>query len=211
MRVLVTAGPTRERIDAVRFITNASSGRMGCAVAAAAVAAGYQVTLLLGPCPAWPPGGCRVARFVSVADLKARLEEHLPGCDALVMAAAVGDFTVAAPIAGKIKRSAGPVTIRLEPTEDLLAALAARKRPGQVVVAFAVEEGSPEAVEAAARAKMAGKGADLIVANTSAALGAEETQACVLSPAGTVLPWASRSKELLAGEILALLAREQAR
>jgi phosphopantothenoylcysteine decarboxylase/phosphopantothenate--cysteine ligase len=210
MRVLVTAGPTREHIDAVRFITNASSGRMGCALAAAAVAAGHEVTLLLGPCPARPPGGCRVIRFVSVADLKAAMQGHFADCDALVMAAAVGDFTVAAPMAGRIKRSAGPVTIRLEPTEDLLAGLAARKRPGQVVVAFAVEEGSRQAIEAGARGKMAAKGADYVVVNAPAAMGEKESQACVLSPGGAVVPWALRSKEALAAEIVALLGRKQA-
>ena len=83
MRIVVTAGPTREYIDDVRFISNASSGRMGFAVAAAAVGAGHDVTLIAGPVELSPLGGCRVVRFVSAADLKAALDEHFPACDAL--------------------------------------------------------------------------------------------------------------------------------
>jgi phosphopantothenoylcysteine decarboxylase/phosphopantothenate--cysteine ligase len=209
MHVLVTAGPTREYIDSVRFITNASTGRMGCAVAAAAASAGHRVTLLLAEAVAAghePPPDCEVVPFVTVAELKAALEARFDGCDALVMAAAVGDFTPAEPHRGKLARSAGPVTLRLLPTEDLLASLAARKRKGQTVVAFAVEDGPPEAAEAKARAEMAAKGADCVVVNTPAAMGAEASEACILSPGGVVLPWARRAKEALAGEIVRLLA-----
>jgi phosphopantothenoylcysteine decarboxylase/phosphopantothenate--cysteine ligase len=207
MKILVTAGPTRERIDAVRFITNASSGWMGCAVAEAAMAAGHEVTLLLGPCPSQPPDGCRLVRFVSVADLAAAMEEHFPACDALVMAAAVGDFTVSAPAGGKIKRSDGPVTLRLEPAADLLAGVARRKRPEQMIVAFAVEQGRRDAIESAARSKLADKGAEYIVVNTPAAMGSPTSQACILSRCDYALPWAVRPKEELAGRIVALLTR----
>ena len=207
MKILVTAGPTRERIDAVRFITNASSGRMGCAVAEAALAAGHEVTLLLGPCTSQSPQGCRLVRFVSVSDLAAAMEEHFPACDAAVMAAAVGDFTVSAPADGKIKRSDGPVTLHLEPTADLLAGVSRRKLPGQRIVAFAVEDGCRDAIETAARSKLADKGADYIVVNTPAAMGSPTSQACILSPTGYILPWAKRDKEELAVRIVALLTR----
>ena len=207
MRVVITAGPTREHIDAVRFITNASSGRMGCTVAAAAVAAGHEATLLLGPCDAVPPVGCRVVRFVSVAELAAAMDKEFASCDALVMAAAVGDFTLAEPFAGKRKRSAGPVAIRLKPTADLLSEFGRRKRAGQIIVAFAVEEGPRRALETAARNKLAAKGADYIVVNTPAAMGTEESEACILSREGLALPWALRAKEALAAEIVALLAK----
>jgi phosphopantothenoylcysteine decarboxylase/phosphopantothenate--cysteine ligase len=121
------------------------------------------------------------------------------------MAAAVGDFTVENPREGKIPRSAGPVRITLVPTEDVLAGLAARKRPGQVVVAFAVKDAPPERAAEKARAEMARKGADYVVVNAPAAMGADESEACILSPAGRVVPWARRSKTELARKILALI------
>lgn len=202
MRFLITAGPTREYIDDVRFITNASSGRMGCAVAAAARQAGHEVTLLLGPCEAAVPAGCRVESFVSVDDLSRLLAEHFPACDVLVMSAAVGDFRVAGRVGGKISRRGGPVDVRLTPTEDLLASLRPLRRPGQVVVAFAVESGTPEQAEAKARAEMEPKGADLSVVNPPAAMGAQASEACILSRGGVVLPWARRAKDELARAVV---------
>lgn len=209
MRVLVTAGPTREYLDAVRFITNASSGRMGYAVAAAAVAAGCEVTLLTGPVALPPPAGCEVVRFVSVDELKGSLGECFPACDALVMAAAVGDFSPERRVEGKIPRSGGPVTVRLLPTEDVLAGVAAGKRPGQVVVAFAVEAPPRERAAAKARAEMSAKGADFVVVNTPAAMGAADSDACILSPDGGPLPWGERSKQELAEQIVAILPRKE--
>jgi phosphopantothenoylcysteine decarboxylase/phosphopantothenate--cysteine ligase len=140
-----------------------------------------------------------------VADLKAALEARFGDCDALVMAAAVGDFTVDRPIPGKLHRDTGPLTLTLRPTPDLLAGLAARKRPGQRIVAFAVEEGPIQAAQAAAAAKLVAKGADFIVVNTSAAMSAEKSEAAILGPSGLVQPWAQRSKEELARLIVGLL------
>ena len=205
MRVLVTAGPTREYIDPVRFISNASSGKMGYAVAAAAAAAGHEVTLLTGPVNLAAPEGCKTVRFVSAADLKRELAGRFEGCDALIMAAAVGDFRVESPQRRKIPRGGGAITIRLAPTEDILAAVAAGKRPDQVVVAFAVEDGPADEAQAKARAEMADKSADYTVLNTPEAMGAEESRACILSRSGPVLPWARRTKEDLAASIVAIL------
>lgn len=211
MRVLVTAGPTREPIDAVRFITNASSGRTGYAVAAAGVAAGMEVTLLTGPVALAVPAGCEVVPFITVGDLKISLEARFDACDALVMSAAVGDFMVKNPAEGKLHRTAGPTTLTLVATDDLLAALAGRKRPNQQIVAFAVEEGPPQRAQSAAAAKLAAKGADFIVVNTSAAMSTETSEAAILSPGGVVLPWAQRSKADLAGQIIRLLAARPGR
>jgi len=205
MRILVTAGPTREHIDAVRFITNASSGRMGYAVAAAAARAGHEVTLLTGPVALPIPEGCDGVPFVSVEDLKRELDRRFADCDALVMAAAVGDFRPEAKVAGKIPRRGGPITLRLAPTEDVLAAVAASKRPGQIVVAFSVEEGPPAEIEAKAQEEMAAKSADYVVVNTPAAMAAKQSEACILSRSGPVLPWARRTKSQLADEIVKLL------
>ena len=204
MNVIVTAGPTREYIDTVRFITNASSGRMGYACAAAAIEAGHHVTLITGPVSLQPPAAAEVVRFVGVADLRSALEERFDGCDALIMAAAVGDFTVAGPRRSKIPRSGGPVQITLVPTEDILAALGARRRAGQVLVGFALED---DAEVEKARREMAAKGCDYVVLNRPAAMSAEVSEACIISRAGIVLPWAARPKEELARHIVALLAR----
>ena len=206
MQVLVTAGPTREHIDPVRFITNASSGRMGYAVAAAAVRAGHDVTLLSGPVALEVPAGCRLVRFTSVAELKDALQEHFVGCDALVMAAAVGDFRPEARSAEKIHRSSGPVVIRLIPTEDVAAGIAAKKRRDQIVLVFAVEDGPPEQVEARACEKMIAKNADYVVPNRPAAIGSSESEACILSAEGVVLPWARRTKDALAEELVELIS-----
>ncbi len=205
MNVLVTAGPTREYIDTVRFLSNASSGRMGCAVARQARAAGHDVTLMHGPMDESLLRGltnCTLAAFTNVADLQGELAARFESCDALVMAAAVGDFTVASPSETKLSRRAGPVTLRLEPTDDLLAGLAKRKRPGQTIIAFAVEDPPVSQAEAKAREEMVKKGADFVVVNTPAAMGAEAGQACILSTDGILLPWGQRTKTDLAVEIV---------
>ena len=121
MRIIVTAGPTREYIDPVRFISNASSGKMGYAVAACAASAGHEVTLISGPVALATPPGVRRVDIVSVADLQRALSEAFPWADALVMSAAVGDFTVESPSDRKISRKGGPITVRLVPTADILA------------------------------------------------------------------------------------------
>ena len=207
MRIIVTAGPGREYIDHVRFISNASSGRMGfsVAVAAAAAGAGREVTLLAGPVALPDPPGCRVVRFVSVEDLRAGLAERFGACDALVMTAAVGDFRPERRVAGKIARAAGPVTLRLLPTEDVLASVTAGKRAGQVVVAFAVESLPEAQAQAKARAEMASKGADFVVVNGPEAMAASQSRACVLGPQGVALEWDTRGKDELARQIVRLI------
>ena len=205
MRVLITAGPTRAYIDPVRFITNASSGRMGCAVAETALAAGHEVTLLAGPMAAEPPAGATVVPFVTVQELRDALHAHFDACDALIMAAAVGDFEVAQIHATKLRRAAGPVTLELVPTPDLLEEVTRRRRPEQIIVAFAVVDVDPETT---ARQKLLAKRADYIIVNSPAAMGAGRSRAAVLSADGVVLEWAERSKGELAREIVGLLKRK---
>lgn len=206
MKIIVTAGPTREYIDPVRFISNGSSGRMGLAVAKAAAALGHQVTLVWGPLPV-PQDlpGVGVVPFVSVADLKRELDSRFADCDALVMSAAVGDFAPATVLDRKIPRAGGPVTVTLLPTPDVLASVAKGKRPGQVVVAFAVEDGPEAEITEKARQELAAKHADFVVVNTPAAMAAPSSKACIMSSAGLVLPWASRPKDRLAAEIVRVL------
>jgi len=203
MRVIVTAGPTRERIDAVRFITNASSGKMGYACAAAAAVAGHEVTLISGPVAIAPPDGVELVPIISVADLAKALEERFDVCDALIMAAAVGDFHVQEQLDTKLPRSGGPVHITLLPTADILAGLGAR-RQGQVLIGFAVEA---DHNEEKARRELVAKDCDYLVLNSTAAMGADESEACILSRQGLALPLARRGKQALAKEIIALCSR----
>ncbi|MDP6633557.1 MAG: phosphopantothenoylcysteine decarboxylase [Phycisphaerae bacterium] len=214
LKIIVTAGPTREYVDSVRFISNASSGLMGCEVAAAAAHA-HDVTLLIGG--AGVPAeistrldSVRIVPFGGVCDLKEKLTGLFDDCDALVMSAAVGDFRPASRFEGKIPRKGGPVVLRLEPTEDILAGLAAGKRSEQIVIAFAVEDGPREEIEAKAIDEMKAKGADYVVVNTPAAMGREESEACILSVGGVKLPWANRPKSVLAREIVDLLEASEA-
>jgi phosphopantothenoylcysteine decarboxylase/phosphopantothenate--cysteine ligase len=205
MNVLVTAGPTREHIDPVRFITNASSGRMGYAVASACASRGHDVTLLSGPVSLAPPEGVRVERFVSCHELKEAMERRVGETDAIVMTAAVGDFRPEVSYPSKLHRRNGPLTVRLYPTEDVLAGVAERRRPGTRIVAFSVEDGPEGDAEVRALEKMRRKGADLVVVNLPEAMDAPESLACILGTDGVVVPWQRRPKERLAAEIARLL------
>jgi phosphopantothenoylcysteine decarboxylase/phosphopantothenate--cysteine ligase len=160
LRLLVSAGPTREPIDPVRFVSNRSSGKMGFAIATAARDRGARVTLLAGSSGLAAPEGVRVLSFETADDLHALLVREFPECDGLVMAAAVSDF-IPESSPGRMHRGDGARTVRLSPGRDILASLGPLKR-GQTVVAFAAET---EDLEARGRRKMESKGADLIVVN----------------------------------------------
>lgn len=174
-RLLITAGPTHEPIDAVRFIGNRSSGRLGVALADRAAARGVDTTILLGPTPLEPTHtNAKVVRFRTTADLQAALAEHAPACDVLVMAAAVADYrpvpSSAADLggssAGKLRREKRNITIELEPTPDLLAGITRTLREtggSQRLIGFALEP--RDGLLDAARAKLERKGCDAIVAN----------------------------------------------
>jgi len=161
-RVLVSAGGTREPLDAVRFLGNRSSGRMGVALAEEARRRGAAVTLLAANLAVPAPAGVEVVATPTAADLEreALARAH---ADVIVMAAAVADYRPAAPIAGKRPKDGEPWRLELRPTSDVLAALGASRREGQVLVGFAAESG-PDGLERA-RAKRLAKGADLIVWN----------------------------------------------
>jgi phosphopantothenoylcysteine decarboxylase/phosphopantothenate--cysteine ligase len=166
MRVLVSAGGTREPIDTVRFISNRSSGRMGFALAARAAARGAQVTLVAANDTLEPPAGVRVLAVTTAAELAAACEREFDACDVLLMAAAVADFRPARPADHKLKKTGehpAPMTIELEPTADVISALAQRRRDDQVIVGFAAEHG--DRALAYAREKRARKRLDAIVVN----------------------------------------------
>jgi phosphopantothenoylcysteine decarboxylase/phosphopantothenate--cysteine ligase len=165
LSVLVTAGGTREPIDAVRFVGNRSSGRMGFALAEEAARRGARVTVVAANVALPRRPGVRYVDVETAAELKDACERELPGCDALLMAAAVADYRPADPRADKITKDAtGPsLTLELERTDDVLAALAERRREDQVIVGFAAETG-PGAL-ARAREKLVRKRLDAIVLN----------------------------------------------
>ncbi len=162
VRVLVTAGPTREAVDPVRYLSNRSSGKMGFAVAREAVRRGAEVTLVSGPVALDVPHGAEVVRVTTAAEMEVAVREHFAKAHVLVMAAAVADYRVAKPLAGKHKRTGGSWKVDLAPTPDILAGLKKLKKKGQFLCGFAAET---ENVKANARKKLAEKGLDLIAAN----------------------------------------------
>jgi phosphopantothenoylcysteine decarboxylase / phosphopantothenate---cysteine ligase len=166
--VLVTAGPTCEDLDPVRFLTNRSSGKMGYSVTTAAARRGAHVVLISGPTRLDPPAGVEFISVRTAEEMHRAVLDHLPVATAVVMAAAVADYRPAAPQATKMKRSNGPVSIELEPTADILADIARRKED-RIIVGFAAET---DRVAEHARGKLQSKQADLIVANDVTAKGA---------------------------------------
>jgi phosphopantothenoylcysteine decarboxylase/phosphopantothenate--cysteine ligase len=210
-RVLVTAGPTHEPIDPVRFVGNRSSGRMGVAVAAEAAARGADVTLVLGPGTVAPPPGVAVARVGTAEELRDAVVERFEGADAVVMAAAVADFRPKAPSGSKLRRDQGVPDLVLEPTPDVLRELVERRR-GQVLVGFAAET---EDVEAAGRRKLAAKGVDLLVANLvgreGTGFGSDTNEAAIVSAAGDDVPLRAWTKAELAAAVCDRLADRLAR
>ena len=181
-RLLITAGPTYEPIDAVRFIGNRSSGRVGCLLADEAASQGWRVTLLLGPNTVRPSHpDVRVIGFQSTADLQTLLQTHMDQTDALIMAAAVADFRPAVgtvDLDSKTNRSTAGLTIELEPTPDLLAGCSKGARSDQLLVGFALE---PRAtmLESASR-KLTKKNIDLIVANPLETMDSDTIEATLL-------------------------------
>jgi phosphopantothenoylcysteine decarboxylase/phosphopantothenate--cysteine ligase len=202
MRVLVTAGGTREPLDPVRFLGNRSSGRMGIALAAAAARRGAEVTLVAANVSLPEPAGVRRIDVETAAELSAAAAAEFAGSHLLLMAAAPADFRPTAVSEGKIKRN-GTLALDLEPTEDILAGLTSRKEAGQTIVGFAAEHG--EGGIERAREKLRRKGADLIVLNDVAdpAIGFESTENAVTLVAAegeAVVP--KDSKDAIAEAIL---------
>ncbi|HEX2094805.1 MAG TPA: bifunctional phosphopantothenoylcysteine decarboxylase/phosphopantothenate--cysteine ligase CoaBC [Longimicrobiaceae bacterium] len=186
-RVVVTAGPTREPIDPVRFIGNRSSGRMGYQVAAAAWRRGADVLLVTGPSPLPPPVGVEVRRVETAGEMRDAVADALPGAGVLVMSAAVADFRPLDPAGEKIKKEDGAVPeIRLERTPDVLASTRPLRPEGCVVVGFALE--TTDLIRNGRR-KLEGKGLDLLVLNDANEPGAgfdvETNRVTFLLPDGT--------------------------
>lgn len=168
-RIVVTAGPTRESIDPVRVITNRSSGKMGYRIAEAAWERGAEVVLISGPAALPAPEGVPVRRVETTRELGDCVRQELPQADVLIMAAAPSDFRLQSPAAAKRARGEGTLDMSLEPTEDILTETRSARRPGCIIVGFALETGDPLPK---ARAKLARKDLDLVVVNDALEPGA---------------------------------------
>lgn len=204
-RIVVTAGPTREHLDPVRYLGNESSGRMGFAVARAAVAAGDRVTLVAGPVELPTPSGVERIDVVSARDMLAAVRLAFRDADALFMCAAVADWRPRRKLAGKWRKKddgSEVASLELVRNPDILATVA-RNKGNRLVVGFALE--TAEGIRRA-KAKMRRKGMDFVVLNDASALGASRASVTILGADGSVRELSGRAKEEIA-EVLVDLAR----
>jgi phosphopantothenoylcysteine decarboxylase/phosphopantothenate--cysteine ligase len=203
LRILITAGPTREPLDAVRFLTNAATGRLGIEIAQAAAWAGHDSVLVLGPTHLAPPEHARITvrRVTTALEMLAACEAAWPACDALVATAAVSDWRPATPAAGKPDKASAATSLDLVPNPDIVATLAATKgrRP---VIGFALQI---EDAVARARAKLVAKGLDAIVLDSPAALGADRADFTILRADGSSEALSGCTKRELADRLVAAL------
>ena len=208
MRILITAGGTREYIDPVRFISNASSGRMGYALARAALKAGHKVTLITAPTNQSPPSDVKLVEVETAVQMFEAVKKRFEKCDCLIMAAAVADYTPARPAKTKIKKSNKSLTLKLKPTTDILKWAGKHKSKNQVIVGFALED---KVVRARAEKKLREKNLDMIIANTSAAIGSDESAVQIKISGCKWLQFPKASKTRIAPKIFHLVENVSAK
>ncbi len=200
LRVLITAGPTREYIDSVRFLSNGSSGRMGYACAATAFRRGHQVTLISGPVDLPCPEGVTRIQVISAAQMAEAVLKAYAYCDAVIMTAAVADYRPVRTLTHKFIKSPGPLAIQLERTTDILAELGWRKKH-QILIGFAVQDKAPRQN---ARRKLKQKNLDAIILNHPSALGSTHNTIEILRPGSTWEICPRQTKLQLARRIVVL-------
>ncbi len=176
LKFVITAGPTREYLDPVRFITNASSGKIGYACAAAAQRRGHNVTLISGPVELRAPRGVKRVSVITNVEMDRAVREYYETCDCLIMTAAVGDYKPKRTARYKIKKQQDAYQLELVRTKDILAGLGKRKR-NQILIGFAVQD---RAARAHAKRKLLEKNLDAIVLNSPSAFGADKTDVEIL-------------------------------
>lgn len=181
MKVLITAGPTREYLDDVRYLSNASSGRMGFALAEAVLAAGHQVVLACGPVALTPPPGCQIHPVETTDDLLTTCNALFPQCDGVIATAAVCDYRPKSRFPGKLAKTGVSLELELVETADVLADLG-RHKGNRWIVGFALE--SDEFAHVNALRKLKEKNCDAIVLNRPSAIGAETNRIEIIDPAG---------------------------
>lgn len=202
-RILITSGPTRQYLDPVRYLTNGSSGRMGKALAEAALAAGHEVVIVSGPVTVEYPAAARVVPIVSTEDLLEACEREFATCDGVIGAAAPCDYRPMRVETHKITKTGEPLRLELIETPDVMATLGASKRPGQWLVGFALETDDQRF---RALTKLEKKSCDLMVLNGPAAMDALDNSVEILDRSGLVVAQLAGTKELVAEGILATIA-----
>jgi len=200
-RILITSGPTRQFIDPVRYLTNASSGRMGRALAEAALALGHEVVIVSGPVEVEYPRQARIVSVVSTEDMLAAAAREFETCDGLIGAAAPCDYRPMRVESHKIAKTGQPIDLHLIETDDVVATLGAKKGR-RWVVGFALET---EDHRLRALAKLEKKFCDLMVSNGPQAISATDNEVEVITPAGDVIEAISGSKEVVAARILGII------
>ena len=203
MRILVTAGPTREFLDPVRFLTNGSTGIMGYACAEAARRRKHQVTLISGPVSLSAPKGVQLINVVTAADMADAVGNHFDTCDCVIMTAAVSDYRPKVTSPAKLRKTPGELTLQLERTTDILATLGATKTH-QLLIGFALQD---RAARRSARDKLTTKNLDAIILNGPAAMGADRIDAELLCHGGKWQSLPSIRKAALATRIIRLAER----
>ena len=202
LQFLITAGGTREYIDPVRFISNASSGKMGYELARSAIACGHNVILITAPTNLNAPKGAGIVKVESARDMFEALKDKFSGCDCLIMTAAVSDYTPVKPARHKMKKSPGEIALKLKPTQDILKWAGAHKKQNQVVVGFALEDRD---IKASAERKMREKKLDMIIANTPAAIGSERCEVWVKKTGEKWRGIPEMSKKQAAGRLIRMI------
>jgi phosphopantothenoylcysteine decarboxylase/phosphopantothenate--cysteine ligase len=193
MRILITAGPTREYLDDVRYLSNASSGRMGYAVAAAAVAAGHEVVLVSGPVALTAPEGCQLVSVETTEQMGAACLGAFGDCDGVVAVAAVCDYRPRVRHEGKLTKTGDAVSVEMIETDDVLAMLGSGKAD-RFVIGFALEASNPRE---GALQKLRAKNCDAIVLNGPEAIGSESNSIELIDSSGSVVAaWSGPKSEL---------------
>lgn len=199
MNILLTAGPTREPLDPVRYLGNRSSGRMGAAIAQAALSQGHTLTAILGPLSYDFPQANRRIDIETAQQMHDAVMKEWPEHDLLIMAAAVADYRPKTVSPTKMSRAAGPLVLELEPTPDIAAAACTARRPHQRVVGFSLER---EGDEQRAVTKLHRKGLDLIVFNPLSTMQSDGVTATLIYPDGRQVQLPHRPKDEFAGTLL---------
>jgi len=203
-RILITSGPTCQYLDPVRYLTNASSGRMGAALSAAALEAGHDVVVISGPVDVEYPAAAEVIPIVSTEEMLEAALEVFPACDGLIGVAAPCDYRPVVVASSKIRRTGEPLVLNLIETPDVVARLGEIKQ-SQWMVAFALET---EDERMRALQKLERKSCDLIVVNGPGAMHSPDTQIEIINPAGEVLAAFSGSKRQVAADVFGVIAEQ---
>ncbi len=204
-RILITSGPTRQFLDPVRYLTNASSGRMGCALAEAALARGHEVVILSGPVGLDYPEAASIVPVLTTDEMLAAAQECFPSCDGMIAAAAPCDYRPRKVQTAKISKSGEPLQLELVETSDIVATVAENKRPGQWIVGFALES---EDQRFRAIVKMQKKCCDMMVSNGPSAIDSNNNSVELLRTDGETIAFAEGSKSQVAARILSAIQTE---